>query len=122
MKSKTKIDEQLTRKKNPELMASILKAKKNEKWLGIAGLLSSPRRNKIAVNLDEIDKNSKEGDTIIVPGKILSSGEISKKIRIAALSFSQEAEKKLKAEKCELVSLVEEIKKNPKMQGVKIIK
>jgi large subunit ribosomal protein L18e len=122
MKSKTKIDEQLTRKKNPELMVSILKAKKNEKWLGIASLLASPRRNKISINLDEINKNSKEGDTIIVPGKILSSGEISKKIRIAALAYSKEAEKKLKERKCEIVSLVEEIKKNPKMQGVKVIK
>jgi len=122
MKSKTKIDKQLTRKKNPELMASILKAKKNEKWLEIASLLASPRRNKISINLDEINKNSKEGDTIVVPGKILSSGEISKKIRIAALAYSKEAEKKLKDKKCEIVSLVEEIKKNPKMQGVKIIK
>jgi large subunit ribosomal protein L18e len=122
MKSKTKIDEQLGRKKNPELIASILKAKKNEKWLEIAGLLSSPRRNKISINLDDIDKNSKEGDTIVVPGKILSSGEITKKIRVSALAYSKEAEKKLKAGKCELVSLVEELKKNPKMQGVKIIK
>ena len=91
-------------------------------WRRVAERLSGAARRRAEVNIYNIDKHSKEGDTIVVPGKILSSGEISKKIRIAALAYSKEAEKKLKDKKCEIVSLVEEIKKNPKMQGVKIIK
>lgn len=122
MKSKSKIEKQLQRKKNPELVESIIKAKKNEKWLGIAGLLASPRREKISINLDEIDKESKEGDTILVPGKVLGNGNVSKKIRIVAFNFSGEAGKKLKEKKCEIVSIKEEMKVNPKMQGVKILK
>lgn len=122
MKSKTLIDKQMKRKLNPEVVETIIKAKKNEKWVEIAGLLSMPRSKRIEVNLNKIDKESKEGDTILVPGKVLSSGDISKKIRIAAISFSLEAEKKLKNKKCEIVRIKEEIEKNPKMQGVKIIK
>ena len=122
MKSKTKIDEQMKRKLNPELVETILKAKKHERWLGIASILSAPRRKKISINLDRIDEESKEGDTIIIPGKVLSSGNISKKIRIAAISFSQEAEKKLKDKKCEIVTIIKEIQINPEAKGVKIIK
>lgn len=122
MKSKTKIDKQARKKTNTELVETIIKAKKNDKWLEVAGLLSVPRRLKIEKNLGEIDKESKEGDTIIVPGKVLAEGEISKKIRISALSFSQEAEKKLKAKKCEIISLINEIEKNKKAEGVKILK
>ena len=121
MKSKTKIDRQTRRKTNPEVVETIIKAKKNEKWLRIAEILSSPRKNKIAVNLDKIEKESKEGDTIVIPGKVLSQGGISKKIRLVALSFSEEAERKLKEKKCEIVSIIKEIEINPKAQGVKIL-
>jgi|SRR3989338_424383 len=122
MKSKTKIEKQLKRKINPELVETIIKAKKNDKWLGIASLLSAPRKLKISVNLEKIEKESKEGDTIIVPGKVLSQGDISKKIRIAALSFSQQAREKLKNRKCEIVTIKEEISKNKEAKGVKILR
>ena len=121
MKSKTLIDNQAKRKLNSELVETILNAKKNEKWTRIAGILASPRRNKVIANLEEIDKESKEGDTILVPGKILGKGDIGKKLRIVALSFSEEARRKLKDKKCEIVTIKEEIKVNPKAQGVKLI-
>lgn len=121
MKSKTLIDNQAKRKLNPELVETILLAKKHEKWQKVAGALASPRRNKIAVNLDELDRESKEGDTLVIPGKILGKGDVRKKLRIVALAFSQEAHKKLKDKKCEIVTIKEEIKLNPKAQGVKLI-
>ena len=122
IKSKTKIEKQSQRKANKELVKTIIRAKKNDKWLEVAGLLSRPRRLKIEKNLDEIDKESKEGDTIVVAGKVLGNGEVSKKIRIAALSFSQEAQKKLKEKKCEIISLIKEIETNKKAEGIKILK
>ena len=121
MKSKTLISRQMKGKLNPELVETIIEAKKNKNWLNIASLLSKPRSQKISVNLDEIEKESKEGDTIAVPGKVLSSGSISKKIKIAALSFSQEAKRKLKENKCGIASLIEEIEKNKDAKGVKIL-
>ena len=122
MKSKTKIIKQAKRKLNPVLVKTIIKAKKFKNWLDVAAILSRPRKNKFQINLERIDQQSKEGDTIIVPGKVLSSGEINKKIRIAALSFSKEAERKLKGKKCEMTSILEEIEKNPEAKGVKILK
>ncbi len=122
MKSKTLIDKQLKRKNNPELVETILKAKKLKDWLQVARILSGTRIHKVQVNLDKIDRESKEGDSIVVPGKVLGNGEVNKKLRIIAISFSESAVEKLKNKKCETRTILEEIKSNPKAQGVKIVK
>lgn len=113
MKSKTKIDKQSQKKGNPELVATIRAAKKtgDDFWMKIASVLSGPRRNHIAINLDEIEKNTKEGDSIVVPGKVLSQGEINKKIAVIAFSFSEKAREKLLRAKSQALSMVQEIKK-----------
>ena len=122
MKSKTKISTQLERKSNSNLIETILAGKKNDAWNSIAGILSSPRRNKICINLEEINKNSKAGETIVVPGKVLSQGEIDKKIKLVALSFSEKAKEKLLSAKCEMSDIAKEIKLNPSAKGIKILK
>ncbi len=122
MKSKTLIGKQLKKKTNSKLVETLIAAKKNSKWIEVASILSGPRRKRINVNLDEINKNSKAGETIIVPGKILSQGEIDKKIKIVAFSFSKKAEEKLLSAKCEVSDILEEINKNPEAKGIKILK
>ena len=121
MKSNTKISKQLQRKLNPELVKTILVCKKNKEWKKVAEILTRPTREKIIINLDKINSETKEGDTVIVPGKVLSQGEIDKKIRIAALSFSEKAQEKLKKTKSEVVSILDEIKINKNAQGIKVI-
>lgn len=122
MKTKTQIEKQLRRKTNPELVKTIIEAKKKEKWIAIAGALSSPRINKVNVNLDKINKEAKEGEVIIVPGKVLSEGEISKKIKVVAFSFSEKAKEKIEKAKGETLTIMEEIKKNPEAKHVRIIR
>ena len=122
MKIKTKIEKQLKRKINPELVETIIKAKKHLGWVGIAKILSSPRKNKVQVNLEKIEKQTKEGDVIVIPGKVLGEGEISKKIKIVAIDFSDKARKKLKNKNCEIMSILGEINKNPKAQEIKVLK
>src|SRR3989344_8743665 len=100
MKSKTLIEKHVSKKNNPELVETIRLAKKKEKWIEIASLLSGPRRKRLNLNLNEIDKESKEGDTIVIPGKVLSQGELTKRIKIVAFSFSERAKEKLLSSKC----------------------
>ena len=121
MKSKTKIEKQTKRKTSSDLVETIKLAKKNEKWLKVASLLSTPRKDRAQVNLDEIDKDSKEGDIIVIPGKVLSQGELNKKIKIVAIGFSESAKEKILKSKCEAIYMIEEIKKNPKANGIKIL-
>jgi large subunit ribosomal protein L18e len=122
MKSKTKISNQLERKSNSTLIKTVLAGKKNEAWLQIAGILSGPRRNKICINLEQISKNSKTGEIVVIPGKVLSQGEIDKKIKVVAVSFSEKAKEKLLSAKCEVSYILDEIKSNPSAKGIKIIK
>ena len=123
VKSKTKIEKQSRKKGNPILVETLRAAKKtgNEIWMRVAGVLSGPRRKKIAINLDNIEKATKEGDSIVVPGKILSQGEISKKIAVIALAFSEKAKEKLLKTKSHAVSILDEIKKNPEAKGLRLI-
>lgn len=120
--SRTKTEKKLKRKRNPFLVRSIILAKKLKQWDVVAQMLSAPRKKRIEKNLDEINRVTKEGDTLVVPGKVLGKGSVDKKIRVCAFSFSQEALRKLKERKCEVVNIEEEIKINPRYQGVKILR
>ena len=122
MKSKTKIEKQTLKKRNPEIVETIRAAKKKEKWIKIAGILSGSRRKMPILNLTYINKNSKEGDIIVVPGKVLSQGEINKKIKVVAFGFSEKAREKLMKSKSDPTIILEEIKKNPDAKGVKVLR
>src|SRR3989344_7050703 len=123
MKSKTKIEKQSQRKGNPILIETLRAAKKtgNELWIRVAGILSGPRRTRIAINLDEIEALTSEGDSVVIPGKILSQGEISKKIAVIAFAFSEKTKEKLLKTKSQAITIMEEIKKNPGAKGVRIL-
>lgn len=103
-------------------METIIAGKKQEAWLEVAALLSSPRRIKTCLNLEDINKEAKAGETLVVPGKVLSQGEIDKKMKVVAFSFSDKAKEKLLSAKCEISSILEEIKSNPSGKGIKILK
>ncbi len=120
MVSKAKIEKKLQKKTNSNLVETIIAAKKQDSWKDVANILSGPRRNQINVNLEELNKIENE-KTIIVPGKVLSGGEINKKIKISALSFSEKAKEKLLNTKCEVSNILQEIKKNPEAKGIKIL-
>ena len=122
MKTKTKIEKQLKRKSNQELVKTIIAAKKTKSWIEVAETLSTPTRKRIVINLDKINLEAKEGDIIVVPGKILSLGELDKKIKIAGLSISESALEKINKTKSEFIPLRQEIKLNPSAKGIRLIK
>jgi len=122
MKSKTLIGKQVVRKSNQEIVETILEAKKKKAWLEVAGILSGPRRNYVNINLQEINRQIKEGDNIVIPGKVLSQGEMDKKIKIIALGFSESAKEKLKKSGSKIGYMLDEIKSNPEAKGLKVLK
>src|SRR3989338_11022218 len=119
---KAKIEKKLRRKTNLDLVETIIAAKKNSKWLGIAQAISRPKRKQIKMNLDQINEQVKDGEKVVVPGKVLGEGELNKKISLVGFSFSQSAKEKLKKNKIETLELLNEIKKNPEAKNIKIIR
>ncbi|MBU5689528.1 MAG: 50S ribosomal protein L18e [Candidatus Aenigmatarchaeota archaeon] len=87
----------------------------------IAEKLNKPRRQRVEVNLADINRNCQDGDVIIVPGVVLGYGEIDKKITISAWKFSEPALEKIKKSSSTAISIKELVRKNPRGTGVKII-
>lgn len=113
-------------KKNPTLAVLISEMKKlsiEQKanfWKAIAEELERPSRNKRVVNLTRINKYAKDNEIVVVPGKVLSSGDIDRKLTICAYQFSEEALKKINS-KGRAITIQELMKSNPKGNNVRII-
>jgi large subunit ribosomal protein L18e len=99
-----------------------LKAYSGEKHNGemskrLYRLVAVPRRSRVSVDLFKIAANSKEGDNVIVPGKVLSMGRLDHKVNIAAIEYSREASEALRASGSRLLGIDEMLK----MKNVRII-
>jgi large subunit ribosomal protein L18e len=90
-------------------------------WKDLAWRLSRPRSRRAEVNVGRIARYTREGETVVVPGKLLGSGEISHKLTVAALSFSRKAREKVAKAGGECISLDELMERNPKGSGVRIM-
>jgi len=112
---------------NPLLKELIEELKKKSYQIGssflkdIAEKLNKPRRQRIEVNLADIERNTEEGDTIIVPGVVLGYGELSKSITISAWKFSKSALEKIKKSKSNAITIKQLVSSNPRGTNVKII-
>ena len=112
---------------NPELIRLIRLLRKAARenraniWRAVAEYLSKPRSRRRAVNVSRINRYTKEGDEVIVPGKVLGAGLITHPVKVAALDFSDQARQKIIKAKGKCLSIPELIKLNPKGSNVKII-
>lgn len=102
-----------------------LKKQANEKnaniWKDIAKRFEKPSRNWPEVNLYKISKNVNEKETALIPGKVLSTGDLDKKITIAAWKFSSGAEEKIKKAGGKSISIQELMDKNPDGKNIRIL-
>ena len=90
-------------------------------WKRIVKDLKKPSRQRRTVNVYKIDKYAREGETVVVPGKVLSLGEISKKVDVAALTFSAEARKKIEQANGKIMTITELLQQNPDGKKVRIL-
>ena len=90
-------------------------------WARVADDLAKPRRSMAAVNLSRIERHAREGEMVVVPGKVLGSGTLTKKVPIAALAFSEQALVKIKAAGARAITLEEAVRENPSGRNTRII-
>jgi large subunit ribosomal protein L18e len=116
-----------SKKTNPVLLELIheLKKQSNENdvhiWKDIAVRLEKPSRNWAEVNLNRISKYILDKETALVPGKVLATGDLTKKVSIAAWSFSESAQEKIKKSGGKCMSIEELLKNNPKGKDIRIL-
>lgn len=90
-------------------------------WAKLAEFALKPTSARHVVNLTKISKITKDGDVIVVPGKILGTGKISHKITISSFSISNSAAKKIIEAGGKVSTFGEIIEKYPSGKGVSII-
>ena len=92
------------------------KKNKADIWMAVADELEKPTRRRRIVNISKISKVTKPNDTVVIPGKVLGTGAIGHKVKVAAYKFSGSAKQKVNA-----LSIPQLIKENPKGKDVRII-
>ncbi|HVY01687.1 MAG TPA: 50S ribosomal protein L18e [Candidatus Nanoarchaeia archaeon] len=120
MITKTAIKTRIVSKTNPILKQTISAALKDKSWLPLAKMLSGSTKKYPSYNLSEISELAKDG-IVVIPGKVLGSGALTKKVSVYALSFSSSAQEKLSKAKIESGSILDLIEKNKKATGVQVL-
>ena len=90
-------------------------------WKRIALDLEKSSRQRRVVNLSRINRYTDENDIIIVPGKVLGSGDLSHKLTISAYQFSEQARDKLEKAGAKIMTLMDLSKEKPNGKKIKII-
>jgi large subunit ribosomal protein L18e len=87
----------------------------------VAELLSRPARRRPEVNLSKINRHASDGDIVLVPGKVLGSGRLNKKVTVAAFTFSAGAAEKIASAGGRILTLRDAVSEVQDYSKVKII-
>jgi len=73
------------------------------------------------INLNRINQLTKENDTVVFPGKVLGTGNVSHKITLCSFSISNSAATKVLEKGGKLISYTDLITQNPTGKGVVLL-
>lgn len=120
----TSIKKLKSRKDNPVLLSliEVLIKEKKPIWKRVVYELSRPRRQRVQVNLSKLESYGNDGGIVLVPGKVLGSGSLSKKLTVAAFSFSDSARKLITDAGGKVISIENLYKSNPGGRDVLLLK
>jgi large subunit ribosomal protein L18e len=90
-------------------------------WRALERELLRPRKNRREVNISVLADKTDDGQIVVVPGKVLGSGEIGHKLTVCAVTISVSAAKKITSSGGKLVSLSRLIELYPDGKGVRVI-
>jgi large subunit ribosomal protein L18e len=114
-------------KGNPELLRVVhalrLAARAHDAplWASVADRLERARHQTPAVNVGQLDRIAEAEQTLVVPGKVLADGDLSKKLTVAAFSYSAGARTKIHAAGGLALTLDDLLKSKPNGAGVRLI-
>lgn len=91
-------------------------------WDEASSLLSNPGKTKVEVNLGRISRLAEEGAALFVPGKVLGTGVIDRKVTVGAFAFSEGARSKIEASGGSALTVEQFVKKFPKGSGVRLVR
>jgi len=93
-------------------------AKESRFWRAILKEANRPRR---VVNVYKLNRYTKSGEVVFIPGKLLGFGNIDHPVTVSAFAFSKSAYEKVIRAGGNVLSMEDFMKLYPKGRGVKII-
>jgi large subunit ribosomal protein L18e len=115
------------REKNPELHRVVVELRKAEHahdapiWGAVADRLERARHQVTPLNVGHLERLAEADDWVVVPGKLLADGPLSKPLTVAALSYSGEARAKVHAAGGKALTISELLKEKPDGSGVRLL-
>ncbi|WP_414836582.1 50S ribosomal protein L18e [Candidatus Nanohalococcus occultus] len=108
---------------NPVLLETIELLNRQEApiWNDIAENLEKVNRRRPEVNVSDIERVAEEGETVVVPGKVLGSGRLTKEVNVAAFKASSGARQKIE-EDGQFMFIRDLVDENPEGTDVKVVK
>ncbi len=114
-------------KQNPELTHALLELRRAARandapiWGAVADRLERGRHQVLPVNVGHLERAAGSDAAIVVPGKLLSEGSLSRPITVAAFACSKSARAKVHAAGGKVLTIHEMLKWRPDGVGVRIV-
>lgn len=91
-------------------------------WRDAAESLSAPKSIEVIVNIARLSRAGDGKSPLFVPGKVLGTGPLDKKLIVGAFSFSSSARDKIESAGGEALEIEEFVNRYPKGSGVILVK
>jgi large subunit ribosomal protein L18e len=115
------------RKENPELVHILIELRRAAKahdapvWGDVARQLARPRHQRDPVNVGHLERLVEPNSTVVVPGKLLAEGKLTKPLTVAAFHYSDGARQKVHEAGGRALAIHELLKAKPDGAGVRIV-
>ncbi|MFB6292382.1 MAG: 50S ribosomal protein L18e [Candidatus Nanohaloarchaea archaeon] len=108
---------------NPVLLETLETLQEQEApvWNTVAENLGKVNRKRPEVNISDIERVAEDGDTVVIPGKVLGAGRLTKGVTVAAFKASSGARDKIN-EEGEFMYIRDLVDDNPEGSEVKVVK
>ncbi len=89
-------------------------------WASVAERLERARHQTTPVNVGHLERLVAADATVVVPGKLLADGHLTKSLTVAAFAYSAEARKKIRAAGGSAISIPDLLQSRPDGAGVRL--
>ncbi len=90
-------------------------------WRDAAKKLASPKSTETVVNISRLSRVGSDSIPMFVPGKVLGTGPLDKKLIVGAFSFSSSARSKIESAGGEALEIEEFVNRYPDGSGVMLV-
>ena len=115
------------RKENSELVRLVGELRRTARtrraaiWTAVADRLERSRHQTRPVNVGHLERLTHADETVIVPGKLLADGLLTKRLTVAAFAYSEEARSKVQAAGGVTLTLHDLVRSRPDGAGVRLL-